>query len=89
MLAYAGENWEQWLAPLVPGLPSFEMVIDGPGPQMVALVPMRTTQNGSRVKVDAGSQFQPRLDAGSVHCQLGPTSRDTTKTFHREVPVAR
>lgn len=38
MLAYVEETWEQWLGPLVPGLPSFETVINGLRPQVVALV---------------------------------------------------
>ena len=38
MLAYVEETWEQWLGPLVPGLPSFEIVINGLRPQVAALV---------------------------------------------------
>ena len=38
MLAYVGDTWEQWLGPLVPGLPSFETVINGLRPQVAALV---------------------------------------------------
>ena len=39
MLAYVEETWEQWLGPLVPGLPSFETVIDGLRTQVAALIP--------------------------------------------------
>ena len=39
MLAYVEETWEQWLGPLVPGLPSFDTVINGLRPQVVALIP--------------------------------------------------
>ena len=38
MLAYVEETWEQWLGPLVPGLPSFKIVINGLRPQVAALV---------------------------------------------------
>ena len=38
MLAYVEETWEQWLGPLVPGLPSFDTVINGLRPQVEALV---------------------------------------------------
>ncbi|MCY3748896.1 MAG: nucleotidyl transferase AbiEii/AbiGii toxin family protein [Chloroflexi bacterium] len=38
MLAYVEETWEQWLGPLVPGLPSFETAIDGLRPQIESLV---------------------------------------------------
>ena len=38
MLAYVEETWEQWLGPLVPGLPPFETVINGLRPQLAALV---------------------------------------------------
>ena len=38
MLAYVEETWEQWLGPLVPGLPPFETVIDGLRPQIESLV---------------------------------------------------
>ncbi len=38
MLAYVEETWEQWLGPLVPGLPSFNTVINGLRPQLAALV---------------------------------------------------
>ena len=38
MLAYVEETWEQWLGPLVPGLPSFDTVIDGLRPQIATLV---------------------------------------------------
>ena len=43
MLAYVEETWEQWLGPLVPGLPSFEPVINGLRPQVAALVPKGST----------------------------------------------
>lgn len=39
MLAYVEKTWDQWLGPLVPGLPSFETVISGLRPQVAALVP--------------------------------------------------
>ncbi len=42
MLAYVEETWEQWLGPLVPGLPSFDTVITGLRPQVAALVPTGT-----------------------------------------------
>ena len=38
MLAYVEETWEQWLGPLVPGLPSFDTVINGLRPQLAALI---------------------------------------------------
>ena len=38
MLAYVQETWEQWLGPLVPGLPSSDSVINGLRPQLAALV---------------------------------------------------
>ena len=38
MLSYVGDTWEQWLGPLVPGLPSFETVINGLRPQVAAIV---------------------------------------------------
>ena len=38
MLAYVEETWEQWLGPLVPGLPSFNTVINRLRPQVAALV---------------------------------------------------
>lgn len=37
MLAYVRETWEQWLGPLVPGLPSFETVLGQLRPQVKAL----------------------------------------------------
>lgn len=37
-LAYVEATWEQWLGPLVPGLPTFETVISGLRPQVKALV---------------------------------------------------
>ena len=42
MLAYVEETWEQWLGPLVPGLPSFNTVINGLRPQVAALIPTST-----------------------------------------------
>ena len=38
LLAYVEETWEQWLGPLVPGLPSFNTVVNGLRPQLAALV---------------------------------------------------
>ena len=38
MLAYVEETWEQWLGPLVPGLPSFDTVVNGLRPQVAVLV---------------------------------------------------
>ena len=38
ILSYVGDTWEQWLGPLVPGLPSFETVINGLRPQLAAIV---------------------------------------------------
>ena len=42
MLAYVKETWDQWLGPLVPGLPSFDTVIIGLRPQVAALTPTGT-----------------------------------------------
>ena len=39
MLAYIQDTWEQWLGPLVPGLPSFETVVSGLRPQVASLIP--------------------------------------------------
>ena len=39
MLAYVEKTWEQWLRPLVPGLPSFDTVIGQLRPQIAALIP--------------------------------------------------
>ena len=39
MLAYVEETWEQWLGPLVPGLPSFDTVINELRPQVAVLIP--------------------------------------------------
>ena len=39
MLAYVEETWEQWLGPLVPGLPSFKTEMNGLGPQVATLIP--------------------------------------------------
>ena len=41
MLRYVEKTWDQWLGPLVPGLPSFETVIGELRPQVWALVPAR------------------------------------------------
>ena len=38
MLAYVEDTWEQWLGPLVPGLPSFETVVNGLRPQVASLI---------------------------------------------------
>lgn len=38
MLSYVEKTWEQWLGPLVPGLPSFDTVINALRPQIAALV---------------------------------------------------
>ena len=38
MLANVEETWEQWLGPLVPGLPSFDTVINGLRPQVAELL---------------------------------------------------
>ena len=38
MLSYVEKTWEQWLGPLVPGLPSFDTVINTLRPQIAALV---------------------------------------------------
>ena len=39
MLAYVEETWEQWLGPLVQGLPSFDTVVSGLRPQVAKLFP--------------------------------------------------
>jgi predicted nucleotidyltransferase component of viral defense system len=39
MLAYVEKTWDQWLGPLVPGLPSFETVISELRPQVASLLP--------------------------------------------------
>jgi uncharacterized protein len=39
MMTYVGKTWEQWLGPLVPGLPPFETVVGELRPQIVALIP--------------------------------------------------
>ena len=39
MLAYVQDTWEQWLGPLVPGLPTFETVVNELRPQVVSLIP--------------------------------------------------
>jgi len=38
MMTYVEKTWEQWLGPLVPGLPSFEIVIGELRPQIASLV---------------------------------------------------
>lgn len=38
MLAYVEKTWDQWLGPLVPGLPAFATVIGELRPQVTALV---------------------------------------------------
>ncbi len=38
MLTYVEETWDQWLGPLVPGLPSFDTVINGLRPQVEGLL---------------------------------------------------
>lgn len=38
MLAYVEKTWDQWLGPLVPGLPSFDTVIGELRPQVTSLV---------------------------------------------------
>ena len=38
MLTYVEETWEPWLGPLVPGLPSFDTVINGLRPSVKSLV---------------------------------------------------
>jgi predicted nucleotidyltransferase component of viral defense system len=38
MMAYVERTWEQWLGPLVPGLPAFETVIGEVRPQIVMLL---------------------------------------------------
>jgi len=38
MLAYVERTWEQWLGPLIPGLPPFETVIGEVRPQIVMLL---------------------------------------------------
>lgn len=38
MLAYIEKTWEQWLGPLVPGLPAFETVINELRPQVATLL---------------------------------------------------
>ena len=39
MLAHVQNTWDQWLGPLVPGLPTFEKVIGELRPQISALIP--------------------------------------------------
>lgn len=39
MLAYVEKTWDQWLGPLMPGLPSFETVIGKLRPQITELIP--------------------------------------------------
>lgn len=38
MLDYVEKTWEQWLGPLVPGLPRFDIVIDELRPQVTTLL---------------------------------------------------
>ncbi|MBI4905652.1 MAG: nucleotidyl transferase AbiEii/AbiGii toxin family protein [Acidobacteria bacterium] len=38
MLQYVGKTWQQWLGPLVPGLPTFDLVISELRPQVAALL---------------------------------------------------
>jgi len=38
MLAYVEKTWDQWLGPLVPGLPAFATVIGELRPRVTALV---------------------------------------------------
>jgi uncharacterized protein len=40
MLAYVEKTWDQWLGPLVPGLPPFHTVIGELRPQVASLVPV-------------------------------------------------
>lgn len=42
MLAYVEETWEQWLGPLVPSLPSFDIVVGEVRPQVAGLIPTNT-----------------------------------------------
>ena len=39
MLAYVEKTWDHWLGPLVPGLPSFQIVIGELRPQVEVLIP--------------------------------------------------
>jgi hypothetical protein len=39
MLAYVEKTWDQWLGPLVPGLPTFERVVGELRPEIEALIP--------------------------------------------------
>jgi hypothetical protein len=39
MLAYVEKTWDQWLGPLVPGLPAFDTVIGELRPHVASLVP--------------------------------------------------
>ena len=39
ILAHVQDTWEQWLGPLVPGLPAFETVMNGLRPQVESLIP--------------------------------------------------
>jgi len=41
MLAYVEKTWDQWLGPLVPRLPAFEIVIGELRPQIGSLIPPR------------------------------------------------
>ena len=42
MLAYVEETWEQWLGPLVPGLPSFDIVVGELRPLVAGFIPTNT-----------------------------------------------
>ena len=42
MLAYVEETWEQWLGPLVPGLPSFDIVVGELRPRVAGLISTNT-----------------------------------------------
>ena len=39
MLSYVSKTWDQWLGPLVPGLPTCQTVIGALRPQIAELVP--------------------------------------------------
>jgi hypothetical protein len=38
MMAYVEKTWQQWLGPLVPQLPSFDVVIREPRPEIEDLI---------------------------------------------------
>jgi predicted nucleotidyltransferase component of viral defense system len=60
MLAYVGNTWNQWLGPLVPGLPAFDTVIGELRAQVASLVPTgvprRPASSRPRPPGAAGSQ---------------------------------